>query len=60
MGNCKNDGALEKGKGEQLEGGGEEYFFFYNSLSELAKHVQGKCPPVVRRGPEGAQVRGQH
>ena len=29
VGNCKNDGALEKGKGEQLEGGGEESFFFF-------------------------------
>ena len=65
VGNCKNDGALEKGKGDQLEGGGKESpFFFLNVVvyfeCELAKHVQGKRPPVVRRGPEGAQVRGQH
>lgn len=40
------------------------FFFFFNVVvyfeCELAKHVQGKRPPVVRRGPEGAQVRGQH
>lgn len=42
----------------------ERNLFFFNVIvyfeCELSKHVQGKYPPVVRRGPEGAQVRGQH
>ena len=59
VGNCKNGGVLEKGKGEQLESGGKESPLVYFEC-ELAKHVQGKRPPVVRRSPEGAQVRGQH
>lgn len=54
----------KRGKESNLKVEKRNLLFFLNVIvyfeCELAKHVQGKRPPVVRRGPEGAQVRDQH